>query len=322
MRDVQRVALEEHFIDPGQDSYFRELAGDAALRHPGLRSALSKLADTDGFRIEEMNRLGIEIAALSYFNGSGVQNDSDAVRATIKASEMNDFLARRIDAHPARFRGWGAMAMQDPVGANVEFRRCVTELGFLGAMINGHTHGRYLDEPEFLPFWETAAELDVPIYLHPSDSPPERMAAYRDFPQLTKAAWDWSVETAYHALRIICSCIFDRFPTVTLILGHMGELLPYHLSRFDQTTSHGRQDTAMPISHYIRHNVMITTSGNVSSATLLAAQMEMGADRIMFATDYPLGLAEQFTTTVENCPMSDADKQKIFHLNARKLLRL
>ena len=238
---------------------------------------------------------------------------------------MNDFLAARIAAHPSRFRGWAALPVQEPEAAARELQRCVNDLGFVGAMINGHTWGEYLDETKFLPIWEKAAELGVPIYLHPALTTPDPVRSYASYPALEKPAWGWSVETGLHALRIILGGVFDRFPEMQLILGHMGELLPFHCARFDQiqpAIQAEKNAPRHPVTHYIHNNIMITTSGNLSPATIIAAVIELGADRILYATDYPLADADYFNRLVETAPISAADLGKICQGNARKLFRL
>ena len=189
--------------------------------------------------------------------------------------------------------------------------------------MNGHTQGEYLDQPECWPLWQAAEELDVPIYLHPCSSPKDQLKAYDRYPDLLGAAWNWSVETAIHALRIMCAGVFDAYPRATLILGHMGELLPYHMARFDQGWKfHTEHKANHPITYYIRNNVLITTSGNVSPATLTGALMTLGADRILFATDYPFEVGPEFIRILESGILSEGDLEKVYHQNARRVFKL
>ena len=318
-----KIALEEHFLDPAQDAYFDDVSHrQDPFMGPRGAGVMAKLRDTDAGRIADMDRIGIEVAILSYYNGSSVQIDPDHARAVTTVVAMNDFLAARIAAHPSRFRGWAALPVQEPEAAARELERCVTQLGFVGAMINGHTNGEYLDEAKFLPIWEAAAALGVPIYLHPGLTTPDPVRSYATYPALEKPAWGWSVETGLHALRIILGGVFDRFPAMQLILGHMGELLPFHCARFDQIQPAIRAEKVAPkhpITHYIHNNIMITTSGNVSPATMIAAVVEMGADRILYATDYPLADADHFNHLIETAPISGADLVKICRSNAQRL---
>ncbi len=325
MANPDKIALEEHFLDPRQEDYFGILSkGNDIVDRAILANVRTRLKDVDAGRLEDMDKLGIKYAILSYYNGASVQLDQDIQRAIIKARQMNDFLAERCAAHPTRFGGWAALPVQDPVEAANELRRCVKELGFKGAMINGRTLGEFLDMPKFMPIWDAAAELDVPIYLHPGASPAEPRGHYEKYESLVNIGWAWSVETGLHALRIIASGLFDRFPSLTLVLGHMGELIPFHFGRFDQV--HGspliKSYTKHSISHYIRNNVMVTTSGNLTPETLIATTIAIGTDRILFATDYPVADADVFNTMVENAPLSEGDRKKIFVDNSRRLFRL
>lgn len=246
-------------------------------------------------------------------------------RAVAKARQMNDFVAERSAAHSGRFGGWAALPVQDPKAAADELRRCVTQLGFYGAMINGRTNGECLDLPKFLPIWETAAELNVPIYLHPGAEPVPPVDDYKGYPSLMNIGWGWSVETGFHALRIMASGLFDRFPDLQLVLGHMGELVPFHFGRFDQfaqTTFARKVPHKHSLSHYVRNNVLITTSGNLTPETLIGAMLAIGIDRILFATDYPIADASFFNAMIEQAPISASDKQKIFHDNAMRVFRM
>ncbi len=320
-----KIALEEHFVDPAQNDYAQILGkGRDILDLPPFAQIRARTRDVDAGRIADMDKLGIRLAILSYYNGAGVQLDPDAARALVKARQMNDFLAERMAAYPDRFGGWAALPVQDPQGAAAELRRCVTQLGFYGAMINGRTHGECLDLPKFLPIWETAAELGVPIYLHPGAEPVQPIADFQTYPALVNIGWGWSVETGFHALRIMASGLFDRFPDLQLILGHMGELVPFHFGRFDQFAQTPFARTAThkhSLSHYVRNNVLITTSGNLSPETLIGAMLAVGIDRILFATDYPIADASIFNTMIEQAPISAGDKQKIFHDNAARVFR-
>ena len=200
-------------MDPAQHEYFQTLGqGRDILDMAGFARNLAMARDVDAGRIADMDKLGIRLAILSYYNGAGVQLDRDVPRAVEKGRQMNNFLAERIAAYPDRFGGWAALPVQDPTAAASELRRCVTEFGFCGAMINGRTNGECLDMPKFLPIWETAAELGVPIYLHPGAEPIQPAGDYRDYPALSNIAWGWSVETGFHALRIMSSGLFRSFP--------------------------------------------------------------------------------------------------------------
>ena len=205
-----------------------------------------------------------------------------------------------------------------------ELERAVTQLGFKGALINGHTNGAYLDERKYWGIWERAEQLGVPIYLHPADSPADQMKIYQGYPGLRSATWNWTVETATHALRIICSGIFDAFPRAIMLLGHMGEALPYVLKRIDDGWRGTPQSKQLqhPPSYYVKNNVMITTSANCSPEALNCALLAVGADHLLFSTDYPYASMERTTRFVETAPISEMDREKIFHVNAERLLKL
>lgn len=226
--------------------------------------------------------------------------------------------------HSGRFAGLAALPLQDPVSATDELERAVTQLGFKGALINGHTNGAYLDERKFWGVWERAELLGVPIYLHPADSPSDQMKIYEGYPGLRSAVWNWTVETATHAFRIICSGVFDAYPHATMLLGHMGEALPYTLRRIDdgwKGTPQRKQIQHLP-SYYVKNNVFITTSGNCSTEALLCALLAVSADHILFSTDYPYAQIDAMAQFVETAPISEIDREKICHLNAERLLKL
>jgi predicted TIM-barrel fold metal-dependent hydrolase len=318
---MQKIALEEHFLLQELHDYFKSLT--EGIPSESFDKVLAKFWDLDTARLADMDQLGIERSVLSCFNYGSVQVDPDPARAVGMARRMNDLLAERIAKHPDRFSGFAALPLQDATAAVAEFRRCVTELGFSGAMVNGHTQGHYLDEQQYRPLWKAAEELAVPIYLHPWSSPPEQLKANGGPPDLLGVTWNWSVETATHALRIICSGVFDDHPDATLILGHMGEMLPYHMTRFDQGWQLYDGHTAKhPVTYYMRNNVLITTSGNVSPATLTGALMALGADRILYATDYPFDQGPGFMQTLEGGILSETDRDKVYRTNAERLFKL
>jgi 2,3-dihydroxybenzoate decarboxylase len=282
-----------------------------------------RLLEFDGMRLEAMDQAGIELAVLSVTT-PGVQAERDTSTAVRRAREANDHLAGEIQKHPTRYAGFAHLPLQDAKAAADELARCVDELGFKGAMINGHTNGHYLDEEMYHPFWERVQALDVPIYLHPRD-PYDVAHIYQGHPELQGATWSWTVETAAHALRMVLGGTFDRFPNVTLILGHMGETLPYLLWRLDSRTRiqsrPGRDQGRLP-SEVIRKNIVITTTGVCSHPALLCAVSALGESSVMFSVDYPYedcGVAAAF---IETAPVSEAARAKICHGNAERLLHI
>jgi 2,3-dihydroxybenzoate decarboxylase len=304
MSKVRKIAFEEHYTAVGFKDYSKSFAQhiDPAV----LADLAARLVDFDEVRLGEMDRGGIDYVILSQ-TGPGVQAEADAAVALRRAKENNDFLVEQVARHPTRY----------------ELERCVKQLGFKGALINGHTNGVYYDGRAYDPFWEKVQELDVPVYLHPSD-PYVIPQAYSGHPELVGACWGWGVETATHALRLLFGGVFDRFPAVKLILGHMGEGLPFLRWRFDSrfaVYSHGIKLARAP-SEYLGSNILITTSGVCSPPTLMAAIAEMGREAVMFSVDYPYESTALAVEFIEQTPMDDATRELICNGNARRLFKL
>ncbi len=320
MPQVRKIAFEEHYTAPGFAEYSK-----AFVQHipPALAADLgARLTDFDDVRLREMDAAGIDYVILSQ-TGPGVQAETDPVAAVRRARENNDFLAAQVARHPDRYGGFAHLPMHDPKQAADELERAVRQLGFKGALVNGHTLGTYYDGRLYDPFWERMQALDVPLYLHPIDPYPTPQA-YAGHPELVGATWGWGVETATHALRLLFGGVFDRFPGLTVIVGHMGEGLPFQRWRFDSRFAvypHGIRLKRAP-SEYIGSNIVITTSGVCSGATLAGAVAEMGAQAVMFSVDYPYestALAAQF---IEQAPIDDAARELVCHGNARRLFKL
>lgn len=317
---MRKIALEEHFMAPGFSHY--EKAVEDMMDQGAYQSFVQGLSDFDGQRLELMNKAGIDICVLSQ-TSPGVQVEQDTQAAIRQAQFANDFLKQRIDEHPKRFAGFAHLAMQDPTAASAELLRCVKDLGFVGALINGHTHGVYLDDRSFIPFWECVADLDVPIYLHPAD-PYDVAQAFKGRPEISGPTWAWTVETATHFLRLVASGLFDRLPTVKIILGHMGEALPFMPWRMDSRWKIMKQKHPLKLqpSEYLKQNMLITTSGVCDNGPLLCSIGALGEDRVLFSTDYPYESVMVANDFIENAPISDEVKAKVCHLNARRWLKL
>jgi 2,3-dihydroxybenzoate decarboxylase len=315
---MQKIALEEHFISPGLEEYWRPTMADVPPKVFG--AIYSRLTNFGALRLREMDGAGIEIAVLS-IAGPGVQVERDAKRATAKAVEANDFLAEKIAKHPDRLLGFAHLALQDADAAAAELERCVVELGFKGAMINGHTLGRYLDEREFDPFWAKAEELQVPIYLHPAD-PLQAYASYGRYKVLARSTWGWGVETGTHALRLVFGGVFDRFPKAQLVLGHLGETLPYLLWRFDSRAKLYGVKLKKEPSQYIRDNMAVTLSGMYSAEPLKCAIEALGVARIMFSADYPFESIKEAGHFMDNVALKKGTAEDIAWRNAARLLRI
>lgn len=318
---MRHIAIEEAFSVPQwhAESDWPELPIDRQLVATWSR----KLRDITEFRLPEMDAHGIDIQVLS-LTVPGIQADLDPSTGRDRAREANDYLAGVVAEHPARFRGFAALPMQDPKAAVEELDRSVRELGFRGALINDHLDGHYLDEPRYDELWSALEELSVPLYLHPGTPPADRWKVLDGRPEMYGAAWSWAAETGGHALRVLFGGVFDRHPGATLILGHMGEFLPFMRSRLD--SRYRTFDLPAPLrnppSHYIGTNIVITTSGVFSPAALTGAILEIGADSIMFSVDYPYETTSDAVAGLAATPLSDEDRAKITHGNAERILRL
>jgi 2,3-dihydroxybenzoate decarboxylase len=266
-----------------------------------------------------MDRTGIARVILSVA-GPGVQVERDAAVAQRNARASNDFLAREIQKRPDRYSGFAHLPMQDATAAADELERCVRELKFHGAMISGHTNGKYLDDRMYDPFWERAAALNAPVYLHPAD-PVAPLPVLADYPVLVRPMWGWGVEAGSHALRIIAGGTFHRFPKAKLILGHLGETLPYLLWRFDSRSKPYGWNLPKPPSQYIKDNLWVTLSGMYDLPPLQCAIDAVGREHVMFSADYPFDSAGggEFMDSV---PLDEKLRADIAWNNAAKLFGL
>ena len=320
MNRIRKIAFEEHYTAPGFADYSR-----AFIQHIPAELAKylgSRLTDFDEIRLREMDEAGIDYVILSQ-TGPGVQGEADPAVAQRKAQENNDFLAAQVARHPTRYGAFAHLSMHDPLQAANELERAVRQLGFKGALVNGHTLGIYYDDRAYDPFWERMQALDVPLYLHPID-PYQVPHAYGGHPELVGASWGWGVETATHALRLLFGGVFDRFPRLTVILGHMGEGLPFQRWRFDSRFAvypHGVHLERAP-SEYIGTNIVITTSGVCSGATVAGAVAEMGAEAVMFSVDYPYESTAVAARFIEEAPLDERARELVCHGNARRLFKL
>ena len=319
-----KVALEEHFSIEGLN--YKNDVMDA----PTFADVRARLVETESLRLESMDKSGIELSILSFYS-PGIQAETDPDVAVKHAKQANDFLSEDVIArHPDRFAGFAAVALQSPEAAADELERCVKLLGFKGAMINGYSNigdentGEYSDEKQFEVFWSKVAELDVPVYLHPRDPLPNQQRIYEGRPELLSAAWAYGVETSTHALRLITSGLFDRYPGVNVILGHLGETLPFGIWRVQHIINRRGmcQDLEKNVASYLADNFFITTSGNFRTQALLNTMLEISSDRILFSTDYPYESAEEAAIWFDSCPISEPDRVRIGRENAAKLFDL
>jgi 2,3-dihydroxybenzoate decarboxylase len=322
---LEKIAVEEHF------SYLRDTGLETLVRSMDYEGGwmdivASRLPEFDRDRLAAMDASGITLSVLSH-TVPGVQGIVDRAEAVTAAREINDFLGEVIARRPDRYAGFASIPLQDPPAAAKELDRAVGRLGFKGAMINGYTNtgdggGEYLDEDRVLPFWEAAAALGVPVYLHPR--PPLEQRSYQGHKELLGATWGFAPETATHTLRLVYSGLFDRFPSLTIVLGHLGETLPYFAWRIQHCFEYNPSDKRVQrrLQDYLADNFYVSTSGHFSDQALISAILTIGADRILFAADYPYEVSEEAARWIERAPISEHDRRKIAAGNARQLFKL
>lgn len=295
------------------------------------------LIDFSNRKIEQMDRFGIEMMILS-LTVPGPQGQIDPARADAMARRGNDALAKAVATYPTRFAGLGCLSMHNVDEACREFERAVKTLGLRGVLLNNFQlvaddrGALFYDQPEYDAFWETAQRLDAPVYIHPGPNARGMLdikgwsQIYAKFPWLHSAAWFWGVETGSHALRIITSGVFDRFPKAQLVLGHNGEHIVHDIWRLDQRIKHMplqvKCPAQKPVRSYFRTNVQVTTSGVFSDFALRHIIQEIGADRVLFAIDTPYEHMEEGATWFDAAPLSPAERQAIARGNAIRLLKL
>ncbi len=323
---MRTITLEEHFASPGFFEGPGKELKERALKF-GDRAArlFEQLSDIGDKRIAEMDAAGIDMQVLS-LTSPGLEQ-VEAAPAIEMAREANDFLAEAIAKNPKRFAGFAVLPTAAPEKAVEELERMVRSHGFKGAVINGHNRGRYLDDKFFWPILERAELLNVPIYLHPTP-PPQAVidASYGGFsPVVTEMfagpGWGWHIETAIHVLRMILGGVFDRYPKLQIVIGHMGETLPFMLQRVDAMPM-AMTKLKRTISTYLRENVHYTFSGFNFTPTFLDLLLQVGVDRIMFSADHPYASMEAARAFLDRLPVSVADKERIAHGNAERLFAL
>ncbi len=321
-----KIALEEHFAFP--DTLLDSKIFVSERLWPTMEH---RLIDIHGERLDEMDKSGLEMMLLS-LNAPAVQAITDTTKASDVARRSNDHLAAEVAKNPKRFQGLAALAMQDPEGAARELERCVKELGFRGALVNGFSQSAgtdallYYDLPQYRPFWATLEALDVPFYLHPRNPLPQDARIYDGHPWLMGPTWAFGQETAVHALRLMCSGLFDAHPRIQIVIGHMGEGLPFNIWRCDNRNKWMGEPPKYPakrlLGDYFRENFYITVSGNFSNSALICSLLELGADRILFSTDWPFEAIDQGCQWFDEAPISEADRRKIGRTNSVELFRL
>jgi uncharacterized protein len=321
---MKTITLEEHFLTKTYVRATAEYSAKMGMQFPEMQA---KLLDLGAGRIALMDEVGIDLQVMSLV-AFGLEGLS-AEDGTVVAREVNDELASAVSVHPDRLAGFATLALKDVGEATKELERCVRSLGFRGVMVNGTVEGRFFDDARFLPFFEAAAALDVPVYLHPAPPPePVREAYYTGLPgelgrMLSIAGWGWHSETALHTLRLIVSGLFDKVPGLQLIIGHMGEGLPFALARSSGMLS-GAAKLKQPVAEYFKTNIHLTTSGYFTLPPLECALEVVGIERMMYSVDYPFSANTKGKDFLEKVAgvLSPAEMEMLVGGNAARVLGL
>jgi uncharacterized protein len=326
---VRTITLEEHFATPaflegpGAGLIAQARSVEAGQRGRDATQLLQRLTDLGDGRLEEMDRAGVDVQALS-LTAPGVEQ-LEPGPAVALARSVNDSLAAAVRAHPDRLHGFAAVPTPDPEAAVDEVRRAHDDLGFRGAAINGHNQGRYLDDVRYWPILAELERLAMPLYLHPTVPAPQVAAVfagnYSPAVQgvLSVAGWGWHIDTLFHALRLVLSGAFDRFPRLQLVIGHLGEGLVGFLDRFQWTYSAIPTGLELPVEEYFRRNLHYTISGFNFEAPFLGLLLLVGAERILFSADWPYQSMAEARQFLDRLPVSPVDREKIAHGNAEVL---
>ena len=317
-----KIGLEEHFAHP-------ESLENLPAGQPNLNLLTNRLLDMYAMRIEEMDKHGMDMMILS-LNSPAIQAIYDPVRAVEVAKKANDSLAEAIAKTPNRFRGFAALPMQDVDAAIKEMQRGVKDLGFVGVLVNGFSQigdkdtYKYLDDPIYEPFWAELEKLDVPFYMHPRDSMPCNLHMVEGHPWLHGATWTFGVETATHTLRLLANGLWDRYPKLKYILGHLGETLPFCIWRVDSRMAREKRGAPAkrPLYEYMAENFWFTTSGQFRTPALWDTMMEFSSSRLLFATDFPFEEVSEACDWFDKCSIGDLDKKLIGRQNSIDLFKL
>lgn len=346
---MKKIAIEEHFHTEAYTQYLysrkewprREMIEESGKRlvrdwwsstnyrlmDPEKPNPLTELGEG---RLRRMDEAGIDMQVLS-LSFPGVEL-FDAADATPLAREINDELSEAVARYPSRLSGFATIAPQAPEAAAEELERAVMKLGLKGAVVNGHIRGEFLDDRKYWAIFEVAEKLDVPIYLHPKMPPPDMIQPYLTYPGLASAMLGFSAEASLHAMRLILSGVFDDYPKLKIILGHLGEAIPFWLWRIDSRWMEEKMADPSSAAYYKDYqkspsqcfieNFYVSLSGMYWEPVLQFVRSVLGADKIMFATDYPYESSQQAVQFIESVALTHDDKEKICHLNAEKILRL
>ena len=324
---MKTIAIEEHFITP----MYREKVAANEFRNFYLSSRSEQIghdiveqnADLGAKRLAHMDAAGVDVQVLSF--GSPGPQSFGAEVAIPMARDANDRAHETVKAHPDRFAAFAALPTADPLASARELERCVTQLGCKGAMIHGHTQGSFLDERKYWPIFEVAQALDVPIYLHPTLAHPAALESYfKGYEELARAGWGFAIDTSCHFLRIVFAGVFDAYPRLKIVLGHLGEGLPFAMHRLNDHTARAaaRRGLKRQPIEYLRDNLLVTTSGNWYEPAFLCTLLALGVDKILFAVDWPYEANTTGIGFLKKLSISDADREKIAHGNAERILRM
>jgi len=337
-----RIATEEAYAPRDLIARYKRLLASGSSADPGFESLMGyfllngsprtnaiveRLQDLGARRLADMDATGIAKQIIS-ITAPGLQI-FDAATAVGLAPEYNDELAAAVRAHPDRFAGLAAIAPQNPQAAAKELERAVRKLGLKGAIVNSHTHGEYLDDAKFWDIFAAAEALDVPVYIHPQAPPAAMIGPFLES-GLDGAIYGFAVDTGLHMLRLIVSGVFDRFPKLRIVVGHLGEGIPYWLFRVDffhrGIVETKRYANFKPLekrpSDYMKENFYVTTSGMAWQPAILYARSVLGADRVLYAMDYPYQFVPEEVAVTDNLPISDAEKKLLYQTNAERVFKL
>jgi predicted TIM-barrel fold metal-dependent hydrolase len=324
---MRTIAIEEHFTTPMYRrnvpaNEFRNFYLTSRSEQLGHDIA-AQLGDLGSRRLAAMDAAGIDVQVLS-LGSPGPQGFGKDI-AIPMARDANDLLHEAVRAHPDRFAGFAALPTADPAAAAEELERCVRKLGFCGAMIHGHQQGEFLDDRKYWPIFDRAQALGVPIYLHPTLAHPDALASYfKGYEELARAGWGFAIDTSCHFLRIVFAGVFDAYPGLKIVLGHLGEGLPFAMHRLDEHTGRAaaRRGLEKRPLDYLRDNLLVTTSGNWYEPAFVCTLLALGADNILFAADWPYEANATAAAFLKKLSISDGDREKIAYRNAERVLKL
>jgi predicted TIM-barrel fold metal-dependent hydrolase len=335
---MKKIAVEEHYrskkVPNPPGSIVRSITNEPqVVTHPPTTYRLGspevniRSMDIAELRLRDMDEAGIDMQVLSHTAGL---ESFDAPTGVMLAKQVNDDVYQAIRRYPKRFAGFATLAPQDPEASALELERAVKELGFVGAKINSNIRGQYLlDNEKYWILFAMAEKLDVPVYIHPNPPAGELRKILDEYLPLNGPIWGYGADAGIAVMRLICSGIFDKHPGLKIILGHLGEALPFWLWRIDNRwdkEEHASNPNVKKLikkpGQYVKDNIFVTTSGNFDIAPFMCTCSVLGADRILFAVDYPFESNQEAVEFMEITPISDGDKEKVYHLNAEKLLKL